>query len=539
MKKVEEMKYYLKDIEGYEIPSMFEEKDLFRRIKNNDKSAFDELVRRYSIEVIETSEEIFSYLKGTQIEDLIQEGYIGLVRAINIYATSESKIKFNLLARKEIRKSIIKAIKSNIELVSSITDKDFKKEVTGILSKDESETIESRRKKEVVSLDSLLSNSDIEENGITSSKYLEDAVINSMVIDEFYQRIEKSESLNEDEKAVLLEYFKIKDDFVDPIGEIASSIREKRENIESIFQSGGKKLIEEIGFEERALQTLKRMQSKQASKKTSDKFKILNVETEEVFYGKLELSRIKKTIAVLEQRIKTLLSYKNIDPKIKEEAHKKFTEELEKQRKRASVIEKRLTEIQSAKDKRKREVRQENSEESARRRNRPDLDTLTPHNKPKRYLTYLSKPNRALAAKLEDALVNEEKQLYVVTSCREVLERLRNGKELSQEFDDEEEAKHRYEIALEGLEYRKSEVRRIRREVEISRLPKVCLKLYDIDDQIKALRSEKRRAKDEELKNDIEKQIYNLRYQRFCVAMSLKHAGMLGYVERVYRMPKK
>ncbi len=212
MKKVEEMKYYLKDIEGYEIPSMVEEKDLFRRIKNNDKSAFDELVRRYSIEVIETSEEIFSYLKGAQIEDLIQEGYIGLVRAINIYATSESKIKFNLLARKEIRKSIIKAIKSNIELVSSITDKDFKKEVTGLLSKDESKILESRRKKEVVSLDSLLSNSDIEENGITSSKYLEDAVINSMVIDEFYQRIENSESLNADEKAILLEYFKIKEE---------------------------------------------------------------------------------------------------------------------------------------------------------------------------------------------------------------------------------------------------------------------------------------------------------------------------------------
>lgn len=539
MKKVEEMKYYLKDIEGYEIPSMVEEKDLFRRIKNNDKSAFDELVRRYSIEVIETSEEIFSYLKGAQIEDLIQEGYIGLVRAINIYATSESKIKFNLLARKEIRKSIIKAIKSNIELVSSITDKDFKKEVTGLLSKDESETLESRRKKEVVSLDSLLSNSDIEENGITSSKYLEDAVINSMVIDEFYQRIENSESLNADEKAILLEYFKIKDDFVDPLGEIASSLYIKREDIENIFKNGGKKLIEEINFEERALQTLKAMQSKQASKKTGDKFKILNVETEEVFFGKLELSRIKKTIALLEQKIKTLLSYKNIDPKIKEEAHKKFTEELEKQRKRDSVIEKRLVEIETAKKTRKKEVKQENSEESVKRRNRPDLDTLTPHNKPKRYLTYLSKPNRVLATKLEDALANEEKQLHVVTSCREVLERLRNGKELSEEFADEEEAKRRYEIALEELENRKSEVRRIRREVEISRLPKVCLKLYDIDDQIKALSSEKRRAKGEDLKNDIEKQIYDLRYQRFCVAMSLKHAGMLGYVERVYRMPKK
>lgn len=543
MKKVEEMKYYLKDIEGYEIPSITEEKDLFRRIKNNDKNAFDELARRYSMEVIGVSEEIFSYLKGAQIEDLIQEGYIGLVRAINIYASCESKTRFTFVARKEIRRSIIKYIKSNIELMSNITNDDFKKEVLSTLTEEQSLELEERSNKKVVSLETLLSNSDIEENGFSRPKYLEDAVTNKVANDELFKRIEESENLSDKEKLVLLDYFRLQGTVEDPLEEIARIRDAKKAYIETLFYVGGEKLIQEIRFDKNTTEFVNERKKQKQREQHSDKIEIINLEPEELKFGELELERLKEEIEILESRRNALLSSTNIDSSTREIGYKKLSEELESKRARVLKIVNRLDELKRRKVQREEEYKKRLAlEKDSIYNERPDLDTLTPDNKPRPFTYYLVEPDPELAKELESAIFEERRQLNKVIEIRQKLQQIKANMSSFASYEQYTSEKKKqealYEESTNLLEEKKSKVRTIRREVELSKLPKESKDYLSYGEQIEELQTKKKYTLSTGLRRNIDVQIETLKQQRRVAKSFLADAGIYGYTQKVYRMPR-
>ena len=57
--------------------------ELIIKAKNNDENAMEQLLQRFKSKVTAISREYF--LVGADFDDLIQEGMIGLYKAINVY----------------------------------------------------------------------------------------------------------------------------------------------------------------------------------------------------------------------------------------------------------------------------------------------------------------------------------------------------------------------------------------------------------------------------------------------------------------------
>lgn len=96
---------------------------LLEKYQNGDEEAFNTLMKRYKALVISKAREF--YLIGGETDDLIQEGTIGLLEAVNSY-NKEKNVKFITFATLCIKRRLIKAVefdntKKNKPLNSSIS----------------------------------------------------------------------------------------------------------------------------------------------------------------------------------------------------------------------------------------------------------------------------------------------------------------------------------------------------------------------------------------------------------------------------------
>jgi len=110
------IKSYYKDVKKTDILSGDEQIQLAIRAKAGDKKAFDELIKCNLRFVISVAKEYTS--SGIPLEDLISEGNIGLMEAVNRFDETKG-FKFISYAVWWVRQSIIKSIndnKSNIRL---------------------------------------------------------------------------------------------------------------------------------------------------------------------------------------------------------------------------------------------------------------------------------------------------------------------------------------------------------------------------------------------------------------------------------------
>lgn len=85
----------------------FTDEQLVKKYKSGDASAFDELYLRYNSMVKYFARNLF--LLGADSEDLIQEGMLGLIKAVNSYNESEST--FKTYATLCIKSSLYTAVK--------------------------------------------------------------------------------------------------------------------------------------------------------------------------------------------------------------------------------------------------------------------------------------------------------------------------------------------------------------------------------------------------------------------------------------------
>ena len=106
--------------------------ELFRRSNAGDKEATAELLRLYKNLVRSVAQPFF--LQGGEKDDLLQEGMIGLLQAIQQY-DPEQKTKFRYFARLVIQRSMLDAVRSasrrrheplnrSVSLETEITDQD-------------------------------------------------------------------------------------------------------------------------------------------------------------------------------------------------------------------------------------------------------------------------------------------------------------------------------------------------------------------------------------------------------------------------------
>lgn len=121
MKKTEQYKFTRNKEEKVIISPDLEE-ELFKRTKNQDVKAIEELMILYSKEVETMAREAHKMNNKVPLEDLIQQGYIGLFKAIqkNINAQTGScdRLRFRGRARIDIKREIIKLFTREVKCIS-------------------------------------------------------------------------------------------------------------------------------------------------------------------------------------------------------------------------------------------------------------------------------------------------------------------------------------------------------------------------------------------------------------------------------------
>lgn len=101
------LKAYLKEVNKYPLLTVQEEKDLGHKVKNGDKEAFNKLVVSNLRFVISVAKQYQN--QGVPLIDLIQEGNIGLMEAINKWDVDKG-FKFISYAVWWIRQKIVLAL---------------------------------------------------------------------------------------------------------------------------------------------------------------------------------------------------------------------------------------------------------------------------------------------------------------------------------------------------------------------------------------------------------------------------------------------
>ena len=124
------------------------EKELLRNAKQGDESALERIFEIYKPQIKALSKNY--YLSGADINDLIQEGMIGLYKAVLSY-DEDKNAKFSTFAMVCIRRQLINAIKKanaqkNINLNDSVSsdERDFEQDTLM-----EDEIINSEREQDV------------------------------------------------------------------------------------------------------------------------------------------------------------------------------------------------------------------------------------------------------------------------------------------------------------------------------------------------------------------------------------------------------
>ncbi len=78
--------------------------------KSGDNEALEKLFAKYKNDILRNGKNLF--IKGGDIDDLLQEGYIGLIKAIKSYDETRG-VSFSTFANLCIKRQIITAIKSS------------------------------------------------------------------------------------------------------------------------------------------------------------------------------------------------------------------------------------------------------------------------------------------------------------------------------------------------------------------------------------------------------------------------------------------
>jgi len=107
--------HYIKEINKFKVLTKNEERKLFELIKNGDENAKNELIKHNLRLVIFIARKMIG--RGVAIEDLIQEGNIGLMKAVDKINIKDHDVRFSTYASWWIWQAMSRAIDSQPRLI--------------------------------------------------------------------------------------------------------------------------------------------------------------------------------------------------------------------------------------------------------------------------------------------------------------------------------------------------------------------------------------------------------------------------------------
>ena len=259
---INSIKLYLKEIGKYKLLSKEEETELAAAAQKGDKAAKEALTNHNLRLVVSIAKRYMG--RGVSLSDLIQEGNIGLIKAVEKYDPSKG-FKFSTYATYWIKQAISYAIMDQsrtiripvhvVELLSKIKNIEYKfqqdngrkpkeKEVAAILNVDEKKIKEAYSwTKDATSLDIVVG----DDEDVTVGSFIEDestaAMFTKIEADDKLETINTVlDTLSDREKMVIKWRFGIGVERTKTLDELGKELNLSRERIRQIENTALKKL---------------------------------------------------------------------------------------------------------------------------------------------------------------------------------------------------------------------------------------------------------------------------------------------------------
>lgn len=204
-----------------------EELELFEKYAKGNKEAYETLTKYFLPEVITIAKSFHKLNKDIPMEDLVQEGCIGLIKAMPIFARSPKTYgRFCGMAREKIKSSLIHFIANQNEIL----------ETRGEIEKRVSKNKYTNLRK--INLEELV------QGTINYSDNFIDVIITKSIIDEILKIMNENPFFSENRKKVLMHTYGINNCEVLTQTELASLLGITATRIQQLDEENIEKLRE-------------------------------------------------------------------------------------------------------------------------------------------------------------------------------------------------------------------------------------------------------------------------------------------------------
>ena len=288
MNKIEQEKsesvisYYYDDINLYNVPTFEEEQELFKRIRNGDIEARNEIIVRNLRFVVSIARQFINANETLPFPDLIQEGNLGLIEAVNNFDYTLG-YRFNTYSAYWIKSYIIMGIvnKSRIIRIPCHLHYDIFKarkiasqlqkqgieptsellaEELGKTAKEIDESI--KYNFDVSSLDKILMHENVDDSfyrneSLYESKYSEECLMDKIFYECLINDIKSSGALTDREKFILIHRYNLDGNGIKTKTEISKQLDISRERVRQIEKRALEKLRDDKHISEYNLRLTK------------------------------------------------------------------------------------------------------------------------------------------------------------------------------------------------------------------------------------------------------------------------------------------
>lgn len=288
MSKIEQEKsesvisYYYDDINLYDVPTFEEEQELFKRIRNGDIEARNEIIVRNLRFVVSIARQFINANETLPFSDLIQEGNLGLIEAVNNFDYTLG-YRFNTYSAYWIKSYIIMGIvnKSRIIRIPCHLHYDIFKarkiasqlqkqgieptsellaEELGKTAKEIDESI--KYNFDVSSLDKILMHENVDDSfyrneSLYESKYSEECLMEKIFYECLINDIKSSGALTDREKFILIHRYNLDGNGIKTKTEISKQLDISRERVRQIEKRALEKLRDDKHISEYNLRLTK------------------------------------------------------------------------------------------------------------------------------------------------------------------------------------------------------------------------------------------------------------------------------------------
>lgn len=273
MNKIEQEKresvtsYYYADVNLYDVPTFEEEQELFKRIRNGDIEARNEIIERNLRFVVNIARQFIKANETLPFPDLIQDGNLGLIEAVdnfdytlgyrfNTYSVYwiKSYIIMGIVNKSRIiripchlhydifkaRKIAAQLQKQGIEPTSELLAKEL-----GKTAKEIDESI--KYNFDVSSLDIILMHENVDDfyyrnESLYESKYSEECLMDKIFYECLINDIKSSGALTDREKFILIHRYNLDGNGIKTKTEIGKELDISRERVRQIEKRALEKL---------------------------------------------------------------------------------------------------------------------------------------------------------------------------------------------------------------------------------------------------------------------------------------------------------